>query len=128
MARPISRPSCRHQLVEIDDELPHDTVIIKTIRSASYRSIERMRVEILLLFIWKGNDFLALFDRGWLRHFGWTSGNELQDADEMPSDGNKASSSVAERLSVVLQVARKVQNQLGAVCDAAEKIKKQVSL
>lgn len=63
--------------------------------------------------------------RGWLRHFGATAnGSQHQDAEETSNDGNKASGSVAERLAVVLQVARKVQNQLGAVCDAAEKIKK----
>lgn len=71
---------------------------------------------------------LLLNDRGWIRHFGWSPGFEYQqDADETSSgDGNKSSTSVKEKLAVLLQVARKVQNQLGAVCDAVEKIKKSV--
>uniref|UniRef100_A0A0P5XC50 GRAM domain-containing protein n=1 Tax=Daphnia magna TaxID=35525 RepID=A0A0P5XC50_9CRUS len=64
-----------------------------------------------------------LTSRGWLRHFGWAIGGDHGDADETSGEGNKSSSSVIESLSVVLQVARKVQNQLGNVCDAAEKIK-----
>lgn len=54
-----------------------------------------------------------------MAHLGWTSG---EDGSEEVSE----ETSVADRLAVVLQVARKVQNQLGAVCDAAEKIKKWV--
>ncbi|XP_057368789.1 GRAM domain-containing protein 4-like isoform X2 [Daphnia carinata] len=64
-----------------------------------------------------------LTSRGWLRHFGWAIGGDHGDADETSGEGNKSSGSVIESLSVVLQVARKVQNQLGNVCDAAEKIK-----
>ncbi|XP_046463501.1 GRAM domain-containing protein 4-like isoform X1 [Daphnia pulex] len=64
-----------------------------------------------------------LTSQGWLRHFGWNMGGDHQDADESSNDGNKSSTSVIESVSVILQVARKVQNQLGNVCDAAEKIK-----
>ena len=64
---------------------------------------------------------LSLYDpikSGWTRHLGWSPGDERSD------DAAEEATSVADRLAVVLQVARKVQNQLGAVCDAAEKIKK----
>lgn len=57
---------------------------------------------------------------GWARH--WAANGDGIDIEEPPVE--KTSSSVTERLAVVLQVARKVQNQLGAVCDAAEKIRK----
>lgn len=52
-----------------------------------------------------------------MAHLGWSSG---EDGSEDVAE----ETSVADRLAVVLQVARKVQNQLGAVCDSAEKIKK----
>lgn len=58
---------------------------------------------------------------GWLRHLGCSSGG---DGSDESAEESSSSSSVADRLAVILQVARKVQNQLGAVCDAAEKIKK----
>ena len=45
-------------------------------------------------------------------------------ADVESVDDDNDASGVTDRLAVLIQVARKVQNQLTSFCDAAEKIKK----
>jgi len=60
--------------------------------------------------------------RGWLVHFGWTFDVETVDEEASSSD-RTSSTGVTDRLAVLVQVARKVQNQLRSVCDAAEKVK-----
>lgn len=143
MARSVPGPRRRRRIVEIDDELPRFPVITYLLPSVYHAPVSSLSghpartktnsivypprsqsptvsVICVPLYVYF---FFDHFHRGWLRHFGWAAGCDQPDADEAPSDGK---SSVTERLTVVLQVARKVQNQLGTVCDAAEKIKKSV--
>ena len=49
-----------------------------------------------------------------------------EPSDDNSATGEKSISGVADRVALLLQVARNVQNRLGDICDAAEKVKKSV--
>lgn len=65
---------------------------------------------------------------------GWWSGGAPGTGDGSANDADDADKSsgggagVAERVASVVHVARKVQNHLGAVCDAAEKVKRSTKI